>query len=194
MSKGRVEAFSDGVIAILITIMVLELKVPHGTEWSALRSLIPVFATYVMSFAYVGIYWNNHHHMMHATDRVTGPILWANLHLLFWLSLIPFVTGWMGENHFAPQPTALFGVVLFLCAVAYVILQSLIIADQGPDSRLRKAVGHDLKGKFSMLVYALAIGLASVNRWISIALYWAVAVMWFIPDRRIETQIAHHEN
>jgi len=159
-----------------------------------LHSLIPIFATYVMSFAYVGIYWNNHHHMMHATSRVTGPILWANLHLLFWLSLIPFVTGWMGENHFASQPTALFGVVLLLCSVAYLILQSLIIADQGPDSRLRKAVGRDLKGKFSMLVYALAIGLASVNQWISIAMYWAVAVMWFIPDRRIETQIAHDEN
>src|SRR5256885_10320901 len=157
MGKGRLEAFSDGVIAILITIMVLELKIPHGSEMAALAPVLPVFLTYVLSFVYLGIYWNNHHHMLHATTRVDGKILWANLHLLFWLSLVPFVTGWMGENHFASTPTAIYGGVLFAAGIAYVILQSAIIADQGPDSKLAAAVGKDLKGKISPIVYAVAI-------------------------------------
>src|SRR5436305_356877 len=157
MSKGRLEAFSDGVIAILITIMVLELRVPHGADWAALRPLVPVFLTYVLSFVNLGIYWNNHHHMLHATDRINGKILWANLHLLFWLSLIPFVTGWMGENHFASLPTAVYGVVLLLAAVAYTILQRTILKHQGPDSSLAGAVGKDAKGKLSLVCYVLAI-------------------------------------
>jgi uncharacterized membrane protein len=190
MGKGRLEAFSDGVIAILITIMVLELKVPHGTHLAALAPLLPVFATYVMSFIYLGIYWNNHHHLLHAADRIRGPILWANLHLLFWLSLIPFVTGWMGENSFAALPTAIYGAVLFLSAVAYVILQKTLIAVQGPDSKLKSAIARDLKGKASMALYAAAIGLAFVNRWIAVAIYAFVALMWLIPDSRIESRIA----
>jgi uncharacterized membrane protein len=189
MSKGRMEAFSDGVIAILITIMVLELRIPHGADWEALRPLVPVFLTYVLSFINLGIYWNNHHHMLHATATVNGKILWANMHLLFWLSLIPFVTGWMGENHFAPLPTAVYGVVLFLAAVAYYILQRLIVAAQGANSRLEVALGKDIKGKVSPLIYVLAIPLAFVNQWLSDALYVLVALMWLIPDRRIESRL-----
>jgi uncharacterized membrane protein len=189
MKKGRLEAFSDGVIAILITIMVLELKIPHGADWQSLRPLLPVFLTYVLSFIYLGIYWNNHHHMLHATDRINGKILWANMNLLFWLSLVPFTTGWMGENHFAPLPTALYGVVLLLAAVSYTILQKLIIAQQGEHSKLEEAVGKDRKGKLSMLFYIVAIPLAFVNEWISDGLYVLVALMWLIPDRRIESKL-----
>ena len=190
MSKGRLEAFSDGVIAILITIMVLELRVPRGDDLGALRPLLPVFLTYVLSFVFLGIYWNNHHHMLHATDRVNGKILWANLHLLFWLSLVPFVTGWMGENHFASLPTAVYGVVLLLAAVAYTILQRVILKHQGPDSRLAAALGKDGKGKLSLACYALAIPLAFVHQWISDALYVFVALLWLIPDRRIESKLS----
>jgi uncharacterized membrane protein len=194
MGKGRLEAFSDGVIAIIITIMVLELRVPHETELSALRGLLPVMLGYVLSFVYLGIYWCNHHHMLHVTHRVTGGILWANLHLLFWLSLVPFVTGWMGENHFAPTPTAAYGVVLLMAAIAYWLLQRLIIANEGPGSVLAEAVGRDLKGKVSPLFYLVAIAAAFVSPWISGALYVAAAVMWLIPDRRIERVVAaHHE-
>jgi uncharacterized membrane protein len=186
MGKNRLEAFSDGVIAIIITIMVLELKVPHGEGIETLIPLIPVFLSYVLSFVYLGIYWNNHHHMLHATRTVTGTILWANLHLLFWLSLVPFATGWMGENHFAPAPSALYGVVLLMAGVAYWILQQLIIASQGPDSILKKAVRRDWKGKLSPVLYAVAIPLAFWWGWISLALYVVVALLWLIPDRRIE--------
>jgi len=186
MSTDRINAFSDGVIAILITIMVLELRVPHTTDVSALRELLPVFLTYVLSFIIIGIYWNNHHHMLNLTDRITGGILWANLHLLFWLSLMPFVTGWMGENHFAPLPTALYGVVLFSAGVAYYILERVIIRSQGRSSRLRDAVGNDFKGKISVVLYLTAIPLAFVNQLISDAIYASVALMWLIPDRRIE--------
>jgi uncharacterized membrane protein len=189
MSTTRLEAFSDGVIAILITIMVLELKVPHGTDWTALRPLVPVFLTYVLSFIYLGIYWNNHHHMFQIVDRINGKILWANLHLLFWLSLVPFVTGWMGENHFAPVPTATYGGVLLLAAIAYFILQSAIIQLHGPQSKLAAAVGRDVKGKVSPLLYATAIPMAFVNQWISDALYVFVALMWLVPDRRIESRV-----
>jgi uncharacterized membrane protein len=187
MSKGRLEAFSDGVVAILITIMVLELKVPHGADWDALRPLIPVFLAYVLSFVFLGIYWNNHHHMLHTVVRINGTVLWANLHLLFWLSLVPFVTGWMGENHFAPLPTAVYGVVLLLSGVAYTILQTSIVAAQGPGSKLATAVGHDMKGKLSMGLYALAIPLAFVHQWIADGIYIFVALMWLVPDRRIES-------
>jgi len=189
MSKGRVEAFSDGVLAIIITIMVLELKVPHGTDLAVLRPLVPVFLTYVLSFIYVGIYWNNHHHLLHTVQRVNGPILWANLHLLFWLSLIPFVTGWMGENHFAALPTAFYGIVLLMASMAYLVLQRAIIAEHGRDSLLAKALGADFKGKVSALCYAAAIGLSFVNQWFADALYVLVAVMWFVPDRRIERRL-----
>jgi len=189
MTRNRLEAFSDGVIAILITIMVLELRVPQGTEWQALRPLIPVFLTYVLSFIFLGIYWNNHHHMLHTVERVSGGILWANLHLLFWLSLIPFATGWMGANHAAPFPTALYGVDLLMAAVAYTILQNAIVARQGPRSSLREAVGSDLKGKISIVLYAVAIPLSFVASWIAIALYVSVALMWLVPDRRIESRI-----
>jgi uncharacterized membrane protein len=189
MEKGRLEAFSDGVIAILITILVLELKIPHGETGEALRPLIPIFLAYVLSFIYIGIYWNNHHHMLKATRRINGKILWANMHLLFWLSLFPFTTGWMGENHFAPLPTAVYGFVLFAAAIAYYILQSLIIAEEGENSRLKNAVGKDLKGKISPFFYLAAILLAFVNHWISNALYILVALMWLIPDRRIESKI-----
>lgn len=185
MGSGRLEAFSDGVLAIIITIMVLDLKVPHGTEPAALLPLLPIFLNYALSFVYVGIYWNNHHHMLHATEHVTGGILWANLHLLFWLSLIPFVTGWMGENHFGATPTALYGVVLLMCAIAYSILQLAIIADQGEDSLLARAVGHDIKGKISPLLYAAAIPLAFYDTRLAQALYVFAALMWLIPDRRI---------
>ena len=189
MSRTRLEAFSDAVIAIAMTIMVLELKAPHGTDWAALRPLIRSSLTYVLSFTFLAIYWNNHHHMLHTTDRIDGRILWANMHLLFWLSLIPFVTGWMGENRLAPAPTALYGVVMLMSALAYVILQTAIIAYQGRDSRLRQAVGRDLKGKISVTLYIASIPLAFVNSWISILIYIFVAFLWFIPDRRIETTL-----
>ena len=190
MNKGRLEAFSDGVIAILITIMVLELKVPHGTDLEALRPLLPIFLSYVLSFIYLGIYWNNHHHMLHTTQQINGRILWANLHLLFWLSLVPFTTGWMGENHFAPLPTAVYGVVLLLAAVAYTILQNLIISHQGRGSKLAYAVGKDVKGKVSMLLYAVAIPSAFFDVWIAYAIYMLVALIWLTPDKRIESKIA----
>lgn len=186
MKKNRLEAFSDGVIAIIITIMVLELKVPHGEDVETLTPLIPIFLSYVLSFVYLGIYWNNHHHMLNAVQTVTGAILWANLHLLFWLSLIPFATGWMGENHFAPVPSALYGVVLLMAGVAYFILQQLIIKSQGPDSILKKAVRRDWKGKLSPVLYAAAIALAFRWEWVSLGLYVLVALIWLIPDRRIE--------
>jgi uncharacterized membrane protein len=189
MKKGRLEAFSDGVIAILITIMVLELKIPHGADLESLRPLLPLFLTYVLSFVYLAIYWNNHHHMLHATDHINGKILWANMHLLFWLSLVPFVTGWMGENHFANLPTAVYGAVLLAAAIAYYVLQKMIIAQQGRNSKLRAAIGRDLKGKISPLIYLAAIPLAFVNQWISDALYVTVALMWLIPDRRIESKL-----
>jgi uncharacterized membrane protein len=186
------EAFSDGVIAVLITIMVLEMKVPHGGTLAALAPVLPVFLSYVLSFVYIGIYWNNHHHMLHAVHKVTGPILWANLHLLFWLSLVPFTTGWMGENHFTAWPTALYGAVLLMAAIAYWILQQLIIASQGPDSLLRKAVGSDWKGKASPLAYGAAIPLAFWQGWLSLALYVLVALVWLVPDKRIE-RVIHHD-
>ena len=191
MNKQRLEAFSDGVIAILITIMVLELKIPHGADWGALRPLVPSLLTYVLSFVILGIYWNNHHHMLHVTDRINGKILWANLHLLFWLSLVPFVTGWMGENHFQPLPTAVYGVVLLLAAVAYRILAQTIIAHQGPQSRLAAAVGKDVKGLVSPLLYVAAIPLAFVHQGIAEAIYVLVALLWLIPDRRIESRVSH---
>jgi TMEM175 potassium channel family protein len=187
MGKARLEAFSDGVIAVIITIMVLELKVPEGTDWETLRPLVPVFLTYVLSFVFIGIYWNNHHHMLHLTDRINGAILWANLHLLFWLSLVPFTTGWMGENHFAPVPTAVYGVVLLMSGIAFNILEAAIIRHQGPHSKLRAAVGNDLKGKVSAVLYAVAIPLAFVHQLIADAIYVTVALMWLVPDRRIET-------
>ena len=186
MKTGRLEAFSDGVLAIIITIMVLELKVPHGQTLDDLAPLLPVFLSYVLSFVYLGIYWNNHHHMLHASDKVTGAILWANLHLLFWLSLIPFVTGWMGENHFAALPSALYGGVLLMAALAYFLLQQVIIASQGPASLLKRAVGCDWKGKLSPLLYVAAILLAFRWQWVAQAIYVLVALIWLIPDRRIE--------
>ena len=186
MNKGRLEAFSDGVIAVIITIMVLEMKVPHGASVEALAPVIPVFLNYVLSFVYVGIYWNNHHHLLNTTSRVTGSMLWANLHLLFWLSLIPFVTGWMGENHFAATPAALYGVILLMAGIAYLILQRLIIASQGSESVLEKAVGSDWKGKLSLILYAIAIPIAFVSRWVSLGLYVFGALMWLVPDKRIE--------
>lgn len=186
MGKDRLEAFSDGVIAILITIMVLEFKVPQGTDWLALRPLVPVFLMYILSFVFLGIYWNNHHHMLQATERINGKILWANLHLLFWLSLVPFVTGWMGENHFVAVPTAVYGIVLLGAAIAYTILQWAILAEQGPDSKLALAVGNDTKGKISALLYVAAIPLAFVNQLISDAIYVVVALIWLVPDPRIE--------
>jgi uncharacterized membrane protein len=186
MNKGRLEAFSDGVIAIIITIMVLELKVPHGDSLDALLPLWPVFLSYTLSFVNLGIYWNNHHHMLHATRQISGNVLWANLHLLFWLSLVPFVTGWMGENEFAPVPTAIYGVVLLMAAVAYWILLQTILQAEGPDSLLRTAVGSDWKGKLSPILYVVAIPLAFVHEAIAGALYVAVALIWLIPDRRIE--------
>jgi uncharacterized membrane protein len=190
MGKGRLEAFSDGVLAIIITIMVLELKVPHGTELADLQPLFYVFLSYVLSFVYLGIYWNNHHHLCQVTEGVDGAILWANLHLLFWLSLVPFVTGWMGENHFAPAPTALYGVVLLMAAIAYYILQQAILRKQGPGSLLAVAVGRDLKGKLSPLFYAVAIPAAFFQPWIAGALYVAVALIWLVPDPRIERRLA----
>ena len=193
MGKGRLEAFSDGVIAIILTIMVLELHVPKdATHLRDLLEMAPVFASYVLSFVNIGIYWNNHHHLLHATKRVDAAVQWANLHLLFWLSLVPFTTGWMGENHFAPTPTAIYGLDLLLCAVAYFILQREIIKEQGPGSIVARAVGVDLKGKISPAAYALAIPLAYVSQWIAGALYVGVALMWLIPDRRIERALASH--
>ncbi|HEY9480311.1 MAG TPA: TMEM175 family protein [Gemmatimonadaceae bacterium] len=189
MGTQRLEAFSDGVLAIIITIMVLELRVPHETDFQALRPLLPVFLSYVLSFVYLGIYWSNHHHMLHVTERVDGGILWANLYLLFWLSLVPFVTAWMGENHFASVPMALYGFVLLMAAFAYVLLQRTIIARQGADSLLARAIGRDLKGKLSPLFYILAIGASFIRPWIAGALYVFVALIWLVPDRRIERTI-----
>ena len=185
MGKGRLEAFSDGVIAIIITIMVLELRVPHEDP-ASLAPLGPIFGSYVLSFVHIGIYWNNHHHLLHTVKHVSGAILWGNLHLLFWLSLIPFVTGWMGENHFAEGPVALYGVVMLMAGCAYYILTRAIIHHHGPESTLRAAVGVDKKGVISLVIYALAIGVAFVNHWVALGLYVAVAVMWLVPDHRIE--------
>jgi uncharacterized membrane protein len=193
MGTARLEAFSDGVLAIIITIMVLELRAPHGAEFGALRPLLPVFLSYLLSFVYIGIYWNNHHHMLHVTDRVNGTVLWANLHLLFWLSLVPFVTAWMGENSFSSVPTALYGVVLLMAAIAYFLLQWTILAEQGPDSLLARAVGGDLKGKLSPVFYLLAIGGAFIRPWISDALFVTVALIWLIPDSRIERAIREED-
>jgi uncharacterized membrane protein len=189
MSKGRLEAFSDGVLAILITILVLELKLPHGEDWVSLRAMAPTFCAYVLSFIFLGIYWNNHHHMLQMTRKINGKILWANLHLLFWLSLVPFATGWMGETHLAPLPTAAYGAVLFFAGIAYLILQNLIVAHQGTDSPLAAAIGHDVKGRLSAILYATAIALAFVRSWIAAAIYVCVALMWLVPDRRIEERI-----
>jgi len=189
VNKTRLEAFSDGVIAILITIMVLELKVPHGADWAALSPLLPVFLTYVLSFVFLGIYWTNHHHMLHAATRVNGAVLWANLHLLFWLSLVPFVTEWMGENHFDPVPTALYGGVLLCAALSYTILLRTILACEGPHSKLAEAIGNDLKGYLSLALYVVAIPMAFVNERISDVLYVTVALIWLVPDRRIESRV-----
>jgi uncharacterized membrane protein len=189
MTKTRIEAFSDGVIAILITIMVLELKVPHGGDLDALWAMRFTFLVYVMSYIYLGIYWNNHHHLFHATQRITGAVLWPNLHLLFWLSLVPFVTAWMGENHFAALPTAVYGVVLLMAAIAWTILQATIIRHEGPQSKLKQAVGGDVKGKISAALYIAAIPLAFVHQLIADAIYLTVALMWLVPDRRIERNL-----
>ena len=194
MGKNRLEAFSDGVIAVIITIMVLELKVPHGESLDALQPVLPVLLVYVLSFVYVGIYWNNHHHMLHACERVTGPILWANLHLLFWLSLVPFTAAWMGENHFAATPAALYGCVQLAAAAAFTILQQAIIRSQGADSLLKNALGRDRKGKLSVVFYLAAILAALfVSRWVSFSLYVLVALIWFVPDRRIERALGVRE-
>ncbi|HEY9128160.1 MAG TPA: TMEM175 family protein [Acidobacteriaceae bacterium] len=190
MSKSRMEAFSDGVIAVIITIMVLEMKSPHGTDLAALRSLIPVFLSYVLSFVYVGIYWNNHHHLLHAAQHVGGGVMWANLHLLFWLSLIPFATAWMGENHLEPWPVALYGVVLLFAGIAYVLLTKSLIAHHGRESRLAKSVGRDRKGIASVTLYAIAVPLAFVQPWIACFCYALVAVIWLVPDARIERTLA----
>jgi uncharacterized membrane protein len=190
MPKSRLEAFSDGVIAIIITIMVLELRVPHGDTLEALATLWPVLLSYVLSFVFLGIYWNNHHHMLHMVHKVTGGILWGNLHLLFWLSLVPFVTGWLGENHFASVPTGVYGVVMLMAGMAYYILQNVIIASQGHDSLLKKAVGNDWKGKASLLLYIVGVGVATRARWLSMAIYVLVALLWLVPDTRIERALA----
>jgi uncharacterized membrane protein len=190
MGSGRLEAFSDGVLAIIITIMVLELKVPHGTDWAAVRPLVPVFLSYVLSFIFVGIYWSNHHHLLHAVRHVDGRILWANLHLLFWLSLIPFVTGWMGENNFAALPVAFYGLVLLFAAIAYFILTRALISLHGGNSALAKAMGRDFKGKVSMVFYVAAIPLSFISSWLACVLYVLVAIMWLIPDRRIERELS----
>ena len=191
MSKGRLEAFSDGVFAVLITIMVLELKVPHGADWMALSKLLPVFLSYVMSFVFVGIYWNNHHHLLHASKRVNGAVMWANMHLLFWLSLIPFATGWMGENQFAELPVSIYGVALLMPAIAYYILQTCIVKANGTDNALAEALGRDIKGKLSPLFCLAGIGSAFVSPWLACAAYVLLALMWLIPDRRIEKTIEH---
>lgn len=193
MNKHRLEAFSDGFFAIIITIMVLEMKVPHGGELAALKPLWPVFSSYVLSFAYLAIYWNNHHHMLHTVQKATGPVLWANLHLLFWLSLFPFVTGWMGENHFASAPMALYGAVLLMAAIAYFVLQQVIIASQGASSLLARAIGRDLKGKISPILYAVAILTAFFKPWIAGSIYILVALTWLFPDRRIERVLTEIE-
>jgi TMEM175 potassium channel family protein len=190
VGKNRLEAFFDGVVAIIITIMVLEMKVPHGDSYETLIPLVPVMLSYVLSFIYLGIYWNNHHHMLHAGCKVTGSMLWANLYLLFWLSLIPITTGWMGENHFATLPVAVYGLVLLMAAIAYFILQQRIIASQGEDSILKQAIGRDVKGKLSTVLYLSAIGLAFISQWIAVAIYVIVALMWVVPDRRVERMIA----
>ncbi len=189
MTKTRVEAFSDGVVAILITIMVLELKVPHGADLESLRPLVPTFVTYVMSYIYLGIYWNNHHHLLHATGRITGAMLWPNLHLLFWLSLVPFATSWMGDNPFAPMPTAVYGVVLLMAAIAWTILRTIIIRHDGPHSKLKAAVGSDLKGTISGLLYIVAILIALVRPMVADAIYLGVSLLWIVPDRRIESHL-----
>jgi uncharacterized membrane protein len=189
MHKTRLEAFSDGVIAVALTIMVLDMKVPHENDFEALIPVLPVFVCYVLSFIMVGIYWNNHHHMLHAAQHVNGPILWANLHLLFWLTLIPFVTGWMGENHFAPAPVALFGGILLMAAIAYYILARALILYHGSDSTLARALGRDFKGRISIVIYVVAIALSFVSAWVSVGLYVLVAVMWLVPDRRIEKTV-----
>ena len=189
MTKTRVEAFSDGVVAILITIMVLELKVPHGADLDALRPLLPTFLAYVMSYVYLGIYWNNHHHLLHATSRITGAMLWPNLHLLFWLSLVPFVTSWMGDNPFTPMPTAVYGFVLLMAAIAFLILQTVIIRHDGPHSQLKAAVGSDWKGKISALLYVVAIAIAFVQPMAADAIYIGVALIWLVPDRRLESHL-----
>jgi len=193
MKTTRLEAFSDGVLAIIITIMVLELKVPHATVLAVLQPLLPVLLSYVLSFIYVGIYWNNHHHLFHSTQHVTGGILWANLHLLFWLSLFPFTTAWVGENHLAPTPTAVYGFVLLMAAIAYYILQCTIIAQQGPDSLLAAAIGNDWKGKLSPVCYLLAIPLAFASPWVAHSLFIFVALLWLVPDRRIERVLVKQE-
>jgi uncharacterized membrane protein len=190
MSTGRMEAFSDGVLAIVITVMVLELHTPQGTTWGALHQALPVLLSYALSFVFIGIYWSNHHHMLQATDRVTGLILWANLHLLFWLSLVPFTTAWMGENRFAATPAAAYGVVLLAASVAYYALQGVIIRDQGPDSRLARAVGRDRKGRLSPVGYVVAIALSFVSNWFAVAIYVGMALLWLVPDRRVERTIA----
>ena len=191
MGRDRLTAFSDGVIAIIITIMVLELKVPHGADWAALGGLIPIFLSYVLSFIYVAIYWNNHHHLLHTVTKVSGLILWANNNLLFWVSLIPFATGWMGDNHFAPLPTAVYGVAVLMPAIAWYLLQKAITRTHGTESTLAKALGSDIKGKISLAFYVAAIVLAFVSPWISLAIYALVALMWLVPDRRIEHAIAY---
>jgi len=190
MGKNRLETFSDGVLAIIITIMVLELKAPHSADLSSLRPLLPVFLSYLLSFVYLAIYWNNHHHMLHSVEHVSGAVLWANLHLLFWLSLVPFVTAWMGENHFASAPTALYGLVLLMAGVAYLILQRTIIATQGDDSLLAAAMGRDVKGKLSPVLYLIAVVATTIRPWFAWAIYVAVALVWLIPDRRIERTLA----
>jgi uncharacterized membrane protein len=192
MQKTRLEAFSDGVIAIIITIMVLELKVPHGQDWNSLKPLIPVALSYVMSFIYIAIYWNNHHHLLSTVRHVSGDILWANLHLLFWLSAVPFTTAWMGENHFAPIPVALYGIVLLMDAVAYYLLQERILKHHGPDSLLAKAIGNDLKGKASIVLYFAAVASTYFTSWIAGGIYIFVALMWLIPDKRIESAFNEH--
>jgi len=189
MGKGRLEAFSDGVLAIIITIMVLEMKVPHGSDLAALKPLLPVFISYVLSFIYLGIYWNNHHHLMHIVHKVTGTVLWSNIHLLFWLSLIPFTTAWMGENNFSFWPVVLYGVVLLMAAIAYYILAHCLTNVHGKDSALAQALGKDRKGIISIILYALGIGFSFLNSWIGFSLYVAVAVIWFIPDKRIEKKM-----
>jgi uncharacterized membrane protein len=191
MGKNRLEAFSDGVIAILITIMVLELKVPHGDDLRALAPLWPVFLSYVLSFIYIGIYWNNHHHLLHVVREISGSVLWANLHLLFWLSLIPFVTGWMGENHFATVPVAAYGMVLFMCAIAYSVLVRFLISHHRENKPLADAIGSDTKGRWSLVLYLAGVALSFVQAWLGFAVYVGVALIWVIPDRRIESRLNH---
>jgi len=194
MTKGRLEAFSDGVLAIIITIMVLEMKVPHGDSLESLMPLIPIFISYILSFVNIAIYWNNHHHMMHAVKYVNGTVLWANIHLLFWLSLFPFFNGWMGENHFSKWPVVLYGIVLFMAGIAYYMLAHSLARLHGKESTIAKALGKDRKGILSVVVYAIGIGLSFINSWLGVMLYTLVAAMWFIPDKRIENNLEHREN